>query len=260
MKQRVFLPVASLILHLSLGVLTHLSAQVPCDSSLLKNTGSPLSYSNRGDRCEGLYIKEVGSSTLQIVSLTEFFEQYNNGSGKALQMEWDRPPGNGVTRLRAQGIKRRLYYRMDTFQPAGSGSFNWPSNILASLNILPGDIGVLGLTRYAVGQMEQDVYLPLRIKQQGSYIHSGTYKLVLLPGVELSEVYISMALTDPDGQPRQFIKDGEKLGFGYYPAERGIEIPVSGLKGKGTYFMEIGATLRSGGTSTIELWFYKATD
>lgn len=260
MKQRTLLSVASLIFHLGLGFFSHLAAQVPCDSFLLKNTDSPLGYSNRGDRCEGLYIKEVGSSTLRVVSLTESFEPINTGSGKALQIEWDRPPGNNIVRLRAQGIKRRLYYRMDTFRPAGSGSYNWPSNMLASLNILPGDIGILGLTRYAVGKNEQDVYLPLRIKQQGSYIHSGTYQLVLLPGVELSEVYISMALTGPDGQPRPFIKDGEKLGFGYYPAERGIEIPVTGLKGKGTYYMEIGATLRSGGTSTIELWFYKPTD
>jgi hypothetical protein len=256
MKQYVFVLLASLVFHLSQGFLADLSAQVHCDPSLLRNTDSPLGYKNRGDRCEGLYIEQVGGTTLLIVSLIETFEQYDIASGKALQINWDKPPGNNNVHLRAQSIKYKLYYRMDTYQPARKKSYTWSSNVLSSLNILPSDIGIVGLAQYSVGHTLRDVYIPLRIRQKGSDIHTGNYKLVLLPGVELTEVFISLAPTGPDGQPKEFIKDGEKLEYGYYPADRGIEIPISGLTTEGTYYMEIGATLRSGGTSTIELWFY----
>src|SRR5262249_51163059 len=98
--------------------------------------------------------------------------------------------------------------------------------------------------------------IPLRISQEAKAIRSGGYKLLLLPGVELTEIFISLASTGASGRPKTFIRDGEALGYGYYPAERGLEIPISGLKEPGIYYMEIGAKLRSGGTSTVELWFY----
>lgn len=243
-------------LHIGEEFIAKRSTQDYCDPSLIKNTDSPLSYRNRGDRCEGLYIKEVGSTTLLVTSLTESFERYNISSAKPLQVEWDRPPGNDPVRIRAQGIRRRLHYRMDTSQPPGTVSFNWTSGILASLNILKEDIGVLASTRYVVGKEQQDVYLPLRIKQEGNYNHSAIYQLTLLPGVELTEVYISLALVGTDGRLMPGIKNGEKLNYGYYPAERSIEIPISGLKAKGTYYIEINANLRGGGSSTVELWFY----
>ena len=215
-----------------------------------------MGYSNRGDRCEGLYIKQVGSTTLLVVSLTESFEAYHTESGKALRIAWSKPPGTGPLHIRAQGIQRRLYYRMDTFQPGDKGSFTWPSDVLASLHISKDDIGVLGWSRLPIGATEEDVYIPVRVSQEGGLPHPGSFTLVILPGVELSEVYVSLAPTGPDGKPKQFLKDGEKLGYGYYPAERGIEIPISGLKEKGIYYMQIGATLRTGGSSTIELWIY----
>ena len=246
-----------LILELSSGYFIDLSAQSNCDPSLIKMSTGPLGYRERGDRCEGTYIKEVGSTTLFVASFTELFEQYDAKSGKPLQIEWDKLENNTGVRIRAQGVKQKLYYRMDSFRPAANTSYSWSTDMLASLNILKKDIGVIGTTRHSVGEVQRDVYLPLRITQQSNATRSGTYNLVLLPGVELSEIDISIAPVGPDGRPQKFIRDSEKLGYGYYPAERIIEIPISGLTSPGIYFMEIGATLRSGGVSTLELWFYK---
>jgi hypothetical protein len=248
MKKFIHILIHTMIFHLSMGLITDLSAQVHCDSSLILNTDNPLGYNNRGDRCEGIYIKEVGSTTLSIVSLTGFFEQYNIKSGKPIHIEWDKPPDDSIVHIRVQGIKRRLYYRMDTFQLSGTKSYTWSSDILASLNIHKEDIGIVGISRYFVGQTLHNVYLPLCIRQEESKLHIGSYKLILLPGVELTEVYISLAPTGSDGMPKEFIKDEEKLGYGYYPAERGIVISISGLQEVGTYYMEIGAILKAGGT------------
>jgi hypothetical protein len=246
-----------LTLGLSSGNFIDLSVQSNCDSSLIQMSTGPLGYRDRGDRCEGTYIKQVGSTTLLVASFTELFDQYDAKSGKPLQIEWDNLANKTGVHIRALGVKQKLYYRMDSFRPAGTTSYSWSTSILASLNILKKDIGVIGTTRHAIGQVQRDVHLPLRITQQTNAVRGGMYNLVLLPGVELSEIYVSIAPVGPDGRPQKFIRDNEKLGYGYYPAERIIEVPISGLNSTSIYYMEIGAALRSGGISTLELWFYK---
>ena len=122
MNYRVIDLIFLLLLHLSSGYIIDLSAQSNCNSFLVTLS--------TGDRCEGVYIKEL-SGTTHVVSLTESFERYNLNSGE----------------LRAQGLKTKLYYRMDTYLPAGSKSYSWPTNFLASLNIVKSDIGIVGMSQ-----------------------------------------------------------------------------------------------------------------
>jgi hypothetical protein len=257
MNYRIFGLFVVLALGLSSGNFINLSAQSNCDSSLIQMSTGPLGYRARGDRCEGIYVKQVGSTTLLVASFTEFFDPYDAKSGKSLEIEWGSLINKTGVQIRAQGVRQKLYYRMDSFRPAATTSYTWPTDILASLNISKKDIGVIGTTRHAVGQVQRDIYLPLRIRQQADTSRRGTYNLALLPGVELAELYVSIASVGSDGNPQKFIRDNEKLEYGYYPAERIIEIPISGLSSPGIYYMEIGAALRNGGISTLELWFYK---
>jgi hypothetical protein len=80
--------------------------------------------------------------------------------------------------------------------------------------------------------------------------------VILLPSGELSEVFISLAHVGTDGDPDRYVKKDAPLGYGYYPADRGITIPIPELPIPGVYFMEIGATLRETGSSTTRFWFY----
>src|SRR5919108_743620 len=91
-----------------------------CDPYLGQVSDNPYGYRMRGDRCEGIYIKEVSTTILLVASLTESFEDYDLNSSKPLLIEWNKASGDGVVRLRAQGLRRRLYYRMDTVRPRGS--------------------------------------------------------------------------------------------------------------------------------------------
>ncbi len=226
-----------------------------CDPYLKAPANHPYGYSPRGNRCEGIYIQEVSSTTLSVVSFTEFFEDYDLASAKELLVEWNAPGAENV-RLRAQGIRRKLYYRMDTVLPADSANYTWSSNILSALSIRKQDIGVIGWGFYPLGKTEQQIYLPLRIRQQDTPGGSGSYQLVLLPGRELTEVYTSLALIEADGLARSFLQDGKPLKYGYYPAGRGFTIPISSLETSGIYYLEVGATLKGGGSTTEELWFY----
>ena len=246
----------SLLIFLTGGFIIAGNAQTNCDSSLVKLSTGPSGYRERGDRCEGIYIKEVGSTTLQVASFTESFMQYDLKSGKPLIIQWDAPPNNSTVSLRAQGLRRKLYYQMDKTMPGGKTSYNWPVNFLSSLNIGKSEIGIAGNFRYKSGNVEHNVYVPLRISQQGQDVKTGNYKVLLFPGTELKEVYISMAPMEADGRNGKFIIEGKKLGYGYYPAERAIEIPISGMKETGIYYLEISAEKKNGGTSTQEIWFY----
>ncbi|TVM02784.1 MAG: hypothetical protein CV087_08605 [Candidatus Brocadia sp. WS118] len=225
-----------------------------CDPDLKVSTNHPFRYAPRGNRCEGIYIQEVSSATLSIISFTKYFEDYDLESSEDLRIEWEAPEKT-IIKLRAQGIKPRLYYRMDTQLPPDSDQYIWPTNILSAMDIHKDDIGVVGWTDLMFGQKEQNVFIPLHISQQHQQVDSTSYRLVIVPGRELNEVFISLALVDSGGKPASFLKDGEPLEYGFYPAGRGVTIPISNLQKPGIYYLEIGAALRGGGSATVEMLF-----
>jgi hypothetical protein len=119
-------------------------------------------------------------------------------------------------------------------------------------------MGVIGWTRSVIDGIERNIYIPLRVSHQQKADRSGDYKLVLIPGHELSEVFISLIAVGKDGQPASILRDSTPLGYGYYPAARALTIPITQLKEPGIYYLQIGALLRSGQATSVELWFYHA--
>lgn len=225
-----------------------------CDPNLQQTGGDPNGYRLRGDRCEGVYIREVGGTTV-VASMTEYVEDFNPTASRSLRVEWT-APGNGNVRLRAYSLRHRLYYQMDSLRPTGNSSYDWPTDLLSALKLTKGDLGIVALTSYQVGNNQREVYLPVRIKQQESTTKSSVYQLVLMPGAELDNVFISLAPVMKDGNIGDNIKSWA-LGPGFYPAGRGIKITVPQAKNSGIYFLKIGATFKAGGSSTKEVWFYQ---
>jgi len=105
-----------------------------------------------------------------------------------------------------------------------------------------------------VGGAEHDVYLPLQIAQKNKPAPSRSYRLVVIPGAELKELYVTISTATSDGRP--LITNGEPLGYGYYPPNRTVEIPVLDPPKPGIYRLQVGAMLRDGLAATEELWFY----
>jgi hypothetical protein len=190
------------------------------------------------------------------VSFTKYFEDYDIESANDLRIEWEAPATGSIIKLRAQGIRPKLYYRMDTHLSADSTMYTWPTNILSAMNIRKNDIGVVGWTNLIFGQKEEDVFIPLHISQRHRQVDSTSYRLVIVPGRELNEVFISLALIVSEGKPASFLEDSQPLEYGHYPAGRGIIIPIPSLLKSGIYYLEIGAALRGAGSATVELFFY----
>jgi hypothetical protein len=241
---------------LLVGLAGSASPQDHCDPGLIKRPEDPSGYGPRGDRCEGLFVREVaGSAGLRIASLTEPFEHFEITPDTRLHVQWT-PPESAPVRLRASALRRRLYYRMDTLRPSGAKSYVWPANMLASFNLGTREIGIVGWTPLSIQGRKHDVYVPLRVARQTVATHSGNYVLVLVPGADLNEVYISLGAVQPDGRIGAFVKRDEPLGYGYYPAERAFSVRLAKPRTAGIYRMDIGATLRQGGSATQSLLFY----
>jgi hypothetical protein len=256
-RSRPLLAAVLLGLFLSVGMVSaRLAAQDRhCDQHLKQTSTDPTGYRPRSDRCEGIYIREVGNTTLLVASLTESVEDFNPAGGKPLLIEWT-PPEGAEVHLRANSLRHRLYYRMDTVRPPGSRSYTWPTNLLSTFNLRRNELGLLAWTAHAVGGTTRDVYVPLRVRQ-GEGSRSSSYRLTVVPGVELSEVFFSIAPVGSDGRAGAFIKKDEPLKYGYYPADRAVSIPLPALAAPGIYYLEITARRQSGGSaSAAPIWLY----
>jgi hypothetical protein len=224
-----------------------------CDNGLTAPAQHPFAYTYRGNRCEGIYIQEVSNALLSIVSFTKYFEDYDPESSEDLTVSWSAPLGTTFA-LRAQGIAPTLYYRMDTHFK-DSTRFTWSKNILAALNIRKKDIGVTCWTKLTFDGREIIVLLPLIIKQSNA---KGTpdYQLIVVPGTELKEVYVTLSNVDATGKTVSYLMDGEPLSYGYYPAGSGFSVPLSQIKKSGIYSLELGTKLRTGESASTEIYFY----
>ena len=231
----------------------------PCDPGLLALARGPEGYQLRGERCEGTYVQPVGGTALWLVSLTEWFEAYDPTSGADLLVSWS-TTGKQPVRLRAQGIQRGLYYRMDAIRPAASAPFHWPSDVLLVRHIAREQIGAMGWTRMPVAGADESVYLPLRVTQRASVATDGRTQLTLYPTVQLAEVYLSIASGGTDGRTLKPLRQGTPLGYGYYPADQPLTLLLDGLTTPGLYYLEISATLAGGGQAVLPpLWIYHAS-
>ncbi len=229
-----------------------------CDPSLAAPANDPLGYRLRGDRCEGRFVKDVGNTTLSLRSLVESVEPLEVLGTRPLHADWTPAPGATDVHLRVQGVKRRLYYRLDAQRPAAAGGYAWPADVLLGLTRSAADIGLLASTRVPVNGALQDVLLPLRV---GATPRAGAaYTLVLVPGAALGEVFVTVDEIGGDGGVRHAVMHDQPLQYGYYPAERGVEIrlPLRSLGERGLVRVRIAAQLEAGGTSTIDAWLFHA--
>ena len=231
-----------------------------CDERLKKNDQDPLAYKMRDHRCEGIYIKQVAtSSLLSIASFTRAFEHYDLSTGNPLLVEWALPVANKDIRLRARSLKRKLYYQMDSHQPGDVNSFSWPIEFLSQKQIASNSLGIIGSVNIAIAHSSRKILIPLRVKQTETPL-TDKYQLIVVPNVKLSEIYISIADTNQAGELGNFIIDEKPLAYGYYPAGRAIEYTLPELDASGVYYLEIAAVISSGGSSTLKSWFYYQRD
>lgn len=236
-------------------------AQTFCDASLAPSSNHPYRYIQRGDRCEGVYIQAVAGTVLTLLSFTGSLGEIHLASGRPLLLEWPAPPGDRDVQLRALSMQRRLFYRMDTSVRAGATRYEWPTDGLVAVKLAPADLGLVGFTRLIIGGAEQEVLLPLSAGQSaGIRAAPSAYTLLLRPAVGLSELFVSVTALGPDGRGAQggaqSVAPARELGYGLYPADALIEVPIAVPRERGLYGVHLGAKQRSGGSTTLQFVFH----
>jgi len=203
-----------------------------------------------------VYGQEVsGSSTLRVAAFVESVEAFDDTSSLPLRIEWT-PPRDERVIVRAAATRAGLYYRMETTRPIAGTHYLWPSDVRRSLRIGRADIGLTGSTMLMLGGTRREVLLPLRVSQYRPAVRSTSYRLTLWPTVGLSEVYLTVASTRPDGSLAQYLQRDEKLGYGFYPADRAIDVRLPRLGVRGVYLVSIAATREGGSGATRSILVY----
>jgi hypothetical protein len=232
-----------------------------CSEELFKSSdpNDPLGYKERGDRCEGVYIRPSGSF-LQVVSFTQYFESYHLGSSNELIVEWNFPTKKPLF-IRAFGIKPDTYYRMDTLVPIGEKHYRWPSNVLEALKIGSGELGVIGWIKIKINKEVKLVHIPLAVRQTTVNAVSKKYEVVFQSASRMNEAYYSLANMDFEGRMIRMIVDGSPLEQGFYPPMQGTRFSIENIPEPGLYLLQITAIQKSGVNSDpVEFWFYLSRD
>lgn len=98
---------------------------IDCDKTLVPvMSANDLGYRDRGDRCEGLYQKDVGSTGLRIVG----FHNAQNTIAHGSKLATVRTVGDSPKQLSIESTRKRLYYRLDA-RFAGR-SFRYPLQVI----------------------------------------------------------------------------------------------------------------------------------
>ncbi len=224
-----------------------------CDSGLMQLAAPVNGYQARGDRCEGVYARQVAGTTMFLSSFTETFEKYDLDSDDPLVIHWTARPDSGV-QLRAETIKAGRYYRMDTRAAPRDSLYRWPSRILSSERLGKSDLGVLGWTRITLGGRRRVAYVPLAITQKGAASCCGPLQLAFSTETRLTEVLVSLSLLDSTGAVLHVIKNDSALNRGFYPAGSPVLVTLkrSELAAPGLYSLQIAATLSPRGNYSHE--------
>lgn len=228
-------------------------ARPACDSGLVQLAAQVNGYQARGDRCEGVYARQVAGTTMFLSSFTETFESYDLASDDPLIVHWDARTDSGV-QLRAEAIKAGRYYRMDTRAAPRDSLYRWPNRILSSERLAKTDIGVLGFTRITLGGRRRLAYVPLAITQKGTPTSCGPLQLAFSVETRLSEVLVSLSQLDSTGAESRVIKKDEALNRGFYPAGSPIIVSLkrADLAAPGLYSLKVSASLSPRGNYSHE--------
>jgi hypothetical protein len=231
-----------------------------CDPSLPQDSKSPVAYHLRGDRCEGIYAQQVSAISVEVRSLVAGFGAFDPARNEKLELAWTAPPGNTAdVRLRAFSFKPRTYYRMDTAVPAARSAYQWPTDVLASVELGQADLGLIAwIDLPGPGGSARPVYLPLRAGA-GAVKRNDGYEASLIPSVRLTEVRLKVSRLDDKGNVKDTLQDKE-LGIGYYPAGTATVFSTGKLGPEGFYRLVITAIPKSGLSVVQDIELYHAGD
>ena len=218
-----------------------------CDPALKVRPNDPLGYRVRGDRCEGMFVEEV-SGTISVASVHFPRRNFQPQPGTPVHFAWSLPPSSEV-RIQAASLLPKVFFRMDAVRPAGSTTYDWPTDFVNTVKLRLADIGLLSWANVEIGGEAQRVYSPVSVQDR-----SGEVEVVLVPEAQLEEVYYSVVKIDGRGRSEGTVVADRPLKLGFYPAGQPLTIQLPALEAKRVYRLEVAARLKSGGAINRDVY------
>ncbi|MCI0452371.1 MAG: hypothetical protein L0Z51_08265 [Candidatus Latescibacteria bacterium] len=236
------------------------AAQSSCDEHLVVRVDprNELRYRNRGDRCEGLYVEELGGRELEVASFTNHVVPYDIDKDTTISVVWTVPP-KGIVRVRGQRLITPPFYRLDAVGKENAGVFTWATRILRALDIEHSMLGVTASTQMQMGKAQHAVYLPVSFGPGPIDVAgSDNFELILISDYELKSAHVSVARVRDSGDIGAFLSEKELRTL---PTVSGgaLRISLAAPNEAGIYYVEVGAEIASGGSVARQLFFFQAT-
>lgn len=224
-----------------------------CDPGLQPDPrSSEFGYQRRGEkgeRCEGLFIKRVSASGLHLVSLTAALTDYKKEPGE-LYIRWPSVPAppalaESALHIRASWLRPRGYYQMDVKPRGGDLKYQWEPRIVRAL-VPPGELGLLAsVARQHLGR-SAPLYVPVALTTDAQAVPSSDrYRLQLFTAKRVSQLSISVYPVDASGTSGPPLEGANSvpLMLGHHATDSivPVEIPVSWLPSAGVYMVRLSA-------------------
>jgi len=150
-------------------------------------------YQKRGDRCEGLYVANVGSHSLAAMSFSLGKIRYE--LSPAVRLQVSAPGQTHPVYIRALAIPPKTYYRMDAALPAGA-SMVWPVRDV----LLPEKLGDSRIGIFAwKGEESAKTLVPVRVVAQEPAAAPGPPVLTVQASFDAQKVKWRSAPAREDG-------------------------------------------------------------
>jgi hypothetical protein len=150
-------------------------------------------YQKRGDRCEGLYVANVGSHSLAAMSFSLGRIHYE--LKPSVRLEVSAPGQTQPVSIRAVAIPPKTYYRMDAVLPAGE-SMVWPVRDVLLREKL--DDSMIGIFAWK-GPESAKTLIPVRVVTQGTTMKAGAPFLTIEASFDAQQVKWRWAPARNDG-------------------------------------------------------------
>ena len=243
---------------LASGLLAAPAAAQSCDPALLRNDTRPISYRQRGERCEGIYSRRVSAFGAQLISFTGQSDLRDLCSaGRPVHMVL---PASGASaaavRLRGESLRPDLYYRVDV-ELRARDSFEWPFDPRCNneVRLTASELALTARRRVAAGSEQVEALVPVSLSFDPNGAAQPPYRALVMPGRRAKEVFVSLLRYDGAARVRIFAE--RPLNRRPYAPDTAIPVVLerADVAAPGVYRADITLQFESGEVETIAFHF-----
>ncbi|MBU2676469.1 MAG: hypothetical protein KJP16_05245 [Gammaproteobacteria bacterium] len=204
----------------------------------------PVAYGDRGNRCEGIYIRRVSASTAPILRGFHLAQpRYDSQADRLWLTIAGYLPGIEQGLIQAKSMLPRHYYQMDTDDIEASGTFVWDAGLLRhkDVNLMPENLAVLFCEKGCREEVKK--VWPVSIVADGSPDDAVDVSPYVI--LESEVTLVQIVLTIQDTGSGAFVYENLELRRSNYPPDEAIRIPMR-LPRPGDYAVTIRVTSQEG--------------